>query len=255
MQELTFHLEDFEGPLDLLLSLAAKHRMDLHNIPILELIDQYTRIINQAQREDPDLSSSFIEMAAHLVEMKSALLLPRSDAGERMKEELTGRLIEYELCRSLAAQLRQKAAEVSLYVRKPLELEAVPEYPLHHSPQVLANCWRIMAGRTRPAPPRQEQFELLVRAPVVTIESRVVRILRGLVTGQIHRLDQLFDRRQDLSTAVATFLAVLELIRAGRVEIGPDEMITMHKGRLPSRTRTEEIPQGPEGINSKGGSA
>ena len=76
-EELTFHLEDFDGPLELLLALVAKHKMDLHNIPILELIDQYTRTVEQAD-PDPETASAFIEMAAHLVEMKSYLLLPRS---------------------------------------------------------------------------------------------------------------------------------------------------------------------------------
>ena len=104
-EELTFHLEEFEGPLELLLALVSKHKMDLHNIPILELIDQYTRTVEAAQAADPDISSSFIEMAAHLVEMKSYLLLPRSTEGERMKQELTGQLIEYDQCRRMAALL------------------------------------------------------------------------------------------------------------------------------------------------------
>ncbi len=80
-EELTFHLEEFKGPLELLLALVSKHKMDLHNIPILELIDQYTRTVEAAQAVDPDISSSFIEMAAHLVEMKSYLLLPPEHRG------------------------------------------------------------------------------------------------------------------------------------------------------------------------------
>ena len=108
-EELTFHLEEFEGPLELLLALVSKHKMDLHNIPILELIDQYTRTVEAAQAADPDISSSFIEMAAHLVEMKSYLLLPRSTEGERMKQELTGQLIEYDQCRRMASALRAAA--------------------------------------------------------------------------------------------------------------------------------------------------
>ena len=107
-EELTFHLEDFDGPLELLLALVAKHKMDLHNIPILELIDQYTRTVEQAD-PDPEAASAFIEMAARLVEMKSYLLLPRSEEGERMKQEFTGQLIEYDQCRRMAALLRQKA--------------------------------------------------------------------------------------------------------------------------------------------------
>ena len=109
-EELTFHLEEFEGPLELLLALVTKHKMDLHNIPILALIDQYTRTVEAAQAVDPDVSSSFIEMAAHLVEMKSYLLLPRSTEGERMKQELTGQLIEYDQCRRMASALRAAAA-------------------------------------------------------------------------------------------------------------------------------------------------
>ena len=109
-EELTFHLEEFEGPLELLLALVSKHKMDLHNIPILELIDQYTRTVEAAQAADPDISSSFIEMAAHLVEMKSYLLLPRSTEGERMKQELTGQLIEYDQCRRMASALRAAAS-------------------------------------------------------------------------------------------------------------------------------------------------
>ena len=114
--ELTFHLEDFDGPLELLLALVAKHKMDLHHIPILTLIDQYTRTVEAAQAADPEIASAFIEMAAHLVEMKSYLLLPRSEEGERMKQELTGQLSEYEQCRRMAAQLREKAEAAPVFL-------------------------------------------------------------------------------------------------------------------------------------------
>ena len=60
-EELTFRLEEFEGPLELLLALVAKHKMDLHNIPILTLIDQYTRTVEAAQTADPDVASNFID--------------------------------------------------------------------------------------------------------------------------------------------------------------------------------------------------
>ena len=97
--------------------------------------------------------------------------------------------------------------------------------------QVLADCWRAMAGRGRPGPVRQEQFEPLVTAPFVSVGSRVVHILRGLLTGKVSRLGQLFSRRQERSATVATFLAVLELVRAGRIEIGPDTGLTVRRGR------------------------
>ena len=145
-EELTFYLEEFEGPLELLLALVSKHKMDLHNIPILELIDQYTRTVEQAD-PDPETASAFIEMAAHLVEMKSYLLLPRSEEGERMKQEFTGQLIEYDQCRRMASALRAAAEATPTFVRQPMQLERDETYALNHLPQVLADCWESLMGR------------------------------------------------------------------------------------------------------------
>ncbi len=185
-EELTFHLEEFEGPLELLLALVSKHKMDLHNIPILALIDQYTRTVEAAQAVDPDVSSSFIEMAAHLVEMKSYLLLPRSTEGERMKQELTGQLIEYDQCRRMAARLRERGEEYTVFVRTPARLEWDNTYDLFHSPQVLADCWQALMGRTAlRRMPTREQFEPLVSAPQVSVSSRVVYILRRMLGGTV----------------------------------------------------------------------
>ena len=228
-EELTFHLADFEGPLELLLTLVQKHKMDLHNIPILELIDQYTRTVAADAGADPETASAFIEMAAHLVEMKSYLLLPRSEEGERMKQELTGQLIEYDQCRRMAGALRAKGEQAQVFVRRPLEVEQDNTYDLFHSPQVLADCWQALAGRKAAVvrQPTQQQFEPLVY------------ILRQLIGGSARKLGQLFSRRQSRSTHVATFLALLELVRGGRVTLGPDGAMTMRRGRL-ERTKENE---------------
>ena len=210
-EELTFRLEDFEGPLELLLTLVQKHKMDLHNIPILELIDQYTRAVESAESTDPEISSAFIEMAAHLVEMKSYLLLPRSEEGERMKQELTGQLIEYDQCRRMAARLRERG-----------------------------DCWQALMGRTTVRKmPTQQQFEPLVSAPQVSVSSRVVYILRQLIAGGTKKMDQLFSRRQTRGANVATFLALLELVRGGRVTLGPEGELKMRRGRI-DRTKEEQ---------------
>lgn len=228
---MTFHLEDFEGPLELLLALVSKHKMDLHNIPILELIDQYTQTVEQAQ-PDPERSSAFIEMAAHLVEMKSYLLLPRSEEGERMKQEFTGQLIEYDQCRRLAAVLRQQAEQTAGFVRAPMQMEWDNTYTLHHAPQILADCWEALAGRTKiRRQPTQQQFEPLVTAPQVSVNSRVVYILRQLLGGTAQRLSQLFSRKQSRSANVATFLALLELVRGGRIQLGEQGELAMQRSR------------------------
>ena len=231
-EELTFHLEDFDGPLELLLALVTKHKMDLHDIPILQLIDQYTETVAKAD-PDPESASAFIEMAAHLVEMKSFLLLPRSEEGERMKQELTGQLIEYDQCRRMAALLREKAETAPVFVRRPMEMDFEPTYDLHHSPQMLADCWAMLSGRTKlRKEPTQQQFEPLVTAPMVSVTSRVVYILRHLIAGTAAKMSQLFSRQQTRSTNVATFLALLELVRGGRVTLGENGELTMQRTRI-----------------------
>lgn len=236
-EELTFRLEDFEGPLELLLTLVQKHKMDLHNIPILELIDQYTRAVESAESTDPEISSAFIEMAAHLVEMKSYLLLPRSEEGERMKQELTGQLIEYDQCRRMAALLRAKGEAAPVFVRRPMEVEWDNTYALHHAPQILADYWQALAGRTKTRRvPTQQQFEPLVTAPMVSVTSRVVYILRRMLGGTVAKMEQLFSRSQSRSTNVATFLALLELVRGGRIALDDRGALTMRRTR-PERNK------------------
>lgn len=236
---MNFHLEDFDGPLELLLALVSKHKMDLHNIPILELIDQYTRTVESAQ-PDPERSSAFIEMAARLVEMKSYLLLPRSEEGERMKQEFTGQLIEYDQCRRLADVLRQRADASLTAVRVPLQLEWDNTYTLHHAPQVLTDCWAALMGRTKiQRQPTQQQFEPLVTAPQVSVNSRVVYILRQLLGGTAAKINQLFSRHQSRSTNVATFLALLELVRGGRIRLGDAGELAMQRTR-PERKKEKE---------------
>ena len=104
-----------------------------------------------------------------------------------------------------------------------------------------ADCWQALAGRKAAVvrQPTQQQFEPLVSAPVVSVNSRVVYILRQLIGGSARKLGQLFSRRQSRSTHVATFLALLELVRGGRVTLGPDGAMTMRRGRL-DRTKENE---------------
>lgn len=236
-QTITFKLEDFEGPLDLLLHLVSKNKMNLYEIEIVSLIDQYVSMVNGLPVYQMESASEFIEMAAQLVQMKSFLLLPKSEEAERMKQELTGRLVEYSVCRQAAARLRAMEQGVYAAVREPAPFQPDTEYSLRHDASLLVRAWDAMRGRGQSRrPPRPEQFEPLTTAPVVSVASRIIHVLRGLMTGRVRRLRELFRRDGSRSQSVATFLAVLELVRAGRIRIGEDETLAV-QARTPGRTR------------------
>ena len=238
METLTFHVEDFEGPLDLLLHLVCKNKMNLYDINIMELIEQYTAAIATMQQDHMELSSEFIDMAAHLVQMKSALLLPRSPEAERMKAELTGRLIEYSVCKKVAAALGSRARDLYTAVRAPMPLEGSAEYSRPQDPDKLVQAWFNLMGRSlRRRKPQQERFEPLVTAPFVSVASRVAHVLRGLLRGSLHRMGQLFSREESRSTNVATFLALLELIRAGRIKVDDSGSLQMDRTRRPRQRK------------------
>ena len=236
MESLTFKLEEFEGPLDLLLYLVGKNKMDLHEIAILDLIDQYTAVINTLTDHRLDVASEFIEMAARLVQMKSYLLLPRSEEAERLKQELTGQLIEYSACKKIAARMGAMAAATFTAVRQPMEVQLDNTYQLRHDASLLQQAWFGLMGRSRRrTAPSAERFEPLVTAPFVSVASRVVHVLRGLVTGRVRQLRNLFSPSGSRSETVATFLAVLELVRAGRITIADDETLAVRRGKTTHR--------------------
>ena len=105
----------------------------------------------------------------------------------------------------------------------------------------------MMGRSTARRVPRQEQFEEIVAAPFVSVSSRVVHVLRGMVTGKIQRLRQLFLRCRTRSETVATFLALLELVRGGRVEIGEDEGLQLNKGNTRKVSVTVAAEEGTSG--------
>ena len=98
MESLQYKLEIFEGPLDLLLHLISKHKLNINDIPIIMLVDQYMEYINDMSEQNMEIAGEFLEMAAHLVYIKTVSLLPKHEEAEVMKKELQGRLIEYSLC-------------------------------------------------------------------------------------------------------------------------------------------------------------
>ena len=154
-----------------------------------------------------------------------------------MKQELTGQLIEYDQCGRMAELLRAKGEAAPVFVRRPMEMEWDNTYALRHAPQILADYWQALAGRTKiRRVPTQQQFEPLVTAPMVSVTSRVVYILRRMLGGTVAKMEQLFSRSQSRSTNVATFLALLELVRGGRFALDDRGALTMRRTR-PERNK------------------
>lgn len=231
MEKATFTLDQFEGPLDLLLYLISKNKMKIADIEIVSLIDQYLAVINGPAGAALEETSEFIEMAARLIYMKSVFLLPRSEESDQLREELTGMLVEYSACREVAARLGRMADGVFIAVRQPAQIELDCDYHIRHDPKQLSDAYEALMGRCahKKAQPQRDDFDPIVSAPFVSVASRIVHVLRGLVAGKVRQLKSLFESPAGRSETVATFLAVLELMKAGRITLDESEQIRLNR--------------------------
>ena len=222
MERLEYHLEGFDGPLDLLLTLIAKNKLDIYDIPIAQLLDQYTEQIALMREADLDVASEFLEMAARLVQIKSASLLPRQEEEEDPRAELTGQLLEYEQCKKAAARLGQQCS----FDRITRELEPLPAdytYKRIHDPGEIAQALVSAWGKGKSMlPPKPESFSALVSRKVVSVASQAIAILRKLWKRRSVPYKALFAGKLDRSQRVAAFLAVLELVKNKRLRVEGD---------------------------------
>lgn len=244
-KNIQFQMEDFEGPLDLLLALVQKNKMSIYNIEIVTLIDQYLQVVGSFGQHTMESASEFIIMAARLVQLKSATLLPKSDDALRMKEELTGLLVEYSACKEVAARLKEMAGEVFIAVRRPLAITLESTYKGRHSLSQLTSAFLGIMGRSSAKRmPRAEEFDEIVTAPQVSVDSRAYYLLRGLRTGAFCQLkDAFYACGGRPGMAVATFLALLELIKSGRITIDDEEKLCIaHTKRQSGPLPTAALP-------------
>jgi len=235
MESLSFKLEVFEGPLDLLLNLITKHKLNICDIEISKLLEQYLIYMDQARQQDLELAGEFLEMAARLIYIKTASLLPQPEEAEQMKKELEGALIEYSLCKIAAARLSEAFCGGDIFVRKPMKIKADMTYCLVHEPQRLAAAYSAISQKSIKNETSKLKVEnkinSVVKRRIVSVLTKVVHILRELyATGEVC-MDSLYDGVTDRSARVATFLAVLELTRHGRITISEDNMMIFFKGR------------------------
>jgi segregation and condensation protein A len=219
MEKLSYHLPVFEGPLDMLLYLISKNKLNIYDIPIAELLRQYLEQIDSMRERDMDIASEFLEMAAHLVYIKSASLLPKHEEAELLRQELSGRLLEYQECRQAAGRLAQQMC-FDFYTRASAEVAPDLTYRRSHRPMELLAAYLSAAGRgRRRLPPPAEAFTGIISRKIVSVSSRIIHVLRALWKSHSVEYDALFTSAEGKSELVATFLAVLELIKGKRVRI------------------------------------
>lgn len=220
--EMNFKLEVFEGPLDLLLHLISKHKLNIYDIEITLLLEQYLDYMDKLG-DNIEVAGEFLEMAARLIYMKSVSLLPRHDEADELKRELSGALIEYALCKQAATRLRDGFAGYDIYVREQVKLEIDRTYNSIHEPQELLAAYCAAVGnQSRKIPLKAEIFRPLVSVKFVSVTSKIIYILRKMYKNERVHMRELYTGMKEHSEKVATFLAVLELSKSGRILISDD---------------------------------
>ncbi len=221
MTELNFKLEVFEGPLDLLLMLIQKHKLNIQDIEISILLDQFLNYLERMTEADIEVTADFLEMASRLILIKSAALLPKEEA-EKMKQELQGALIELALCKTMAEKLKKRYQGDQIYVREPVDIDIDSTYRRTHQPEEILLAYSVIAERSR----KKAAYEKTPVAPpveknYVTVFTGIFTILKNLRRHASVQMKTLYEG-QSRSRKVATFLAVLELSKDGRIVISED---------------------------------
>ncbi len=229
MPVLEFKLDVFTGPLDLLLHLISKHKLNINDIEITKLLEQYLLYMEEARQQDLELAGEFLEMAARLVYIKTVSLLPKPEEAERARQELQGALIEYSLCQKAAMLLKEQFIADDIFVRKPMQLSKVKQtYQLTHPPELLAETFaRIGKSKMNGKELSEKITDTVTQTRVVSVTSKVVYVLRRLFGGDTVEVASLYEGVTDRSARVATFLAVLELTRFGRIRLSEDNTMLM----------------------------
>lgn len=219
----TFKLECFEGPLDLLLMLISKNKINIYDIPIAVLLEQYLEKLGEMSAMDLDVTSEFLTMASHLIYIKSQMLLPRhsEEEEEDPRERLVRMLMEYKRYKAVVTYLAEKSGVgANRFAKKPDKIETADEYSITHDAAELINAYKASLKRIkRRLPPPVTSFQGIVGKTVTSVSEKLVGLLRKLVTHRSIRYKSLFKKARSRSDIVATFLAVLEILKIRRVEL------------------------------------
>ena len=222
MGTVSYRLDSFEGPLDLLLTLIQKNKVSIYDIPILEITDQYIEIINSDENTDLDYTGEFLVMASQLLYIKSKMLLPKPELEdeEDPREDLATRLLLYKKYKEASLELRKNEfATKNMIFRESEKIDfPLPPYSIHHELDELMEAFEmIMSRRERKRAPDKAAFSGIVGHEKVSVDDMVEKIcnrLRG--TGRV-TFKSLFRGNISKPEMVATFLAILEMIKLSKI--------------------------------------
>lgn len=225
MQTLSFEIDGFSGPMEVLLSLIAKHKLNIYDIAISQLLEQYLNYLADCQEQDLELAGAFLEMAARLIYMKTAALLPKPEEAKAEKEDLQEALLIYAKCKQAAALLAGQYKEQQPFCRPPMPLPKPQKTYLRTYPAEVLRSSFLAIGQKQllPSPSTmQQKLRRVVSPKTVSVMSKIVWLMRQVYHAEQVSLVTLYDDISDRSARVAVFLAVLELTKHGRIGITED---------------------------------
>lgn len=247
---LTYRLDEFEGPLDLLLTLIDKNKVDIADIPIAEIFAQYMEYIEEAKKMDLEIACEFIVMASTLMVIKSKMLLPRDPAKESdPRMELVNALLIYQKAKEDAETLRPRYSEYSGRLAKDNEeIPAEKGFPLGLDAELLTKALTVMVNRLKQSNEVPvTMINPLIKRRVVSVEDQIGGIVEKLTLHGEASFFFLLKDATDRSELLAAFMGILELIKTRRIlfcdtdEEAPFSILT--KFKLNEDYRPEEVPE------------
>lgn len=216
--EPSYKLEEFEGPLDLLLSLISKNKIDINDIPISLLCDQYMDYLAQAKAFDIELSSSFIVMASELMLIKSRILLPRTQEEEDPRAALAAAMLEYQRAKEASTKLGVMFSQFGLRMGKDTdEISVDKSYVCDHDVSLLCKAYnRVISEIKISDTEAKKKFEPILAAKnTVSISDIVGTLTSTLITKRRMSLGGYFRSASSREELIVMFMAMLELLKTG----------------------------------------
>ena len=243
-------MEDFEGPLDVIFLLLSKNKIEIQDVSITAILEQYLAYLEEMKRLDMEIASEFITMASHLMLIKTKMLLSAAEAAEAESEldELRQQLIERQR-REAIEQIRIAITDLEprndvgrcVFVKQPEPLPKDSTYRYQHEPEDLLQALADIAERSaRQLPPPTVNFKGIVGKEPYPVGRKAKELIRTLVLRGFERLRNLFRGNRSRSEIVATFLAILELCKTNNVALEEDETGENPNVRLLEEPNDEE---------------